>query len=409
MKAEIKFKVGDRVYSPFHDCGTVTKIIQNEAYPIEVTWDVSRYKHEKDVSTFTPDGFLWLGDKRDYTKIIVVGEAAEDRHKFKVGDRVSFPYRVLGTVIAKHDDERDYPIKIKWDKSSNGQKFSTFTPDGFLAESHLEDADRLTVVGRSMPEEEEEMAEESKFKVGDRVYFKSRGYGTIIELIQNKPEEYPIVVRWDDTNVFDTFTPDGYLWSNHTYNAPQLTVVDKAKGETEMGKIAGVINHNITSKENEKMDTKSEKFKVGDRVWSPHFDDGIVTDIDDDKDFPIEVQWCGGHTLTVHEYFTKDGKYDLTNTNPDFNIYLVKPEMADVPSKKVDDAINPSHYKVDGLPEAIDIINHLMHREQYEGFLWGNILKYAYRFGRKGDKAETAGKIAWYATQLKELEEEKRK
>lgn len=158
MKEEIKYKVGDRVYSPFHDCGTVTKIIQDgdEAYPIEVTWDVSRYKHEKDVSTFTPDGFLWFGDKRDYTKITVVGKAAEDRHKFKVGDRVSFPYRVLGTVIAKHDDERDYPIKVKWDKSPNGQKFSTFTPDGFLAESYLEDADRLTVVGRSMSEEKEE-------------------------------------------------------------------------------------------------------------------------------------------------------------------------------------------------------------------------------------------------------------
>lgn len=229
-----KFQVGDRVYSPFHDCGTVTKIIQNEAYPIEVTWDVSRYKHEKDVSTFTPDGFLWLGDKRDYTQITVVGKAAEDRHKFKVGDRVSFPYHVLGTVIAKHDDERDYPIKVKWDKSTNGREFSTFTPDGFLAESHLEDADRLTVVGRSMPEEKEE--------------------------------------------------------------------------EEEVGQIA----------------------------------------------------------------------YS---------------------------AINPSHYRVEGIPEAIEIMKHLMTKEQMEGFLWGNILKYAYRYGRKGDKAETAGKIAWYATKLKELEE----
>lgn len=81
--------------------------------------------------------------------------------------------------------------------------------------------------------------------------------------------------------------------------------------------------------------------------------------------------------------------------------------MEDALQKRTEDAINPSHYKVEGLPEAIDIINHLMHREQYEGFLWGNILKYAYRYGRKGDKAETAGKIAWYATQLKELEEQK--
>lgn len=76
---------------------------------------------------------------------------------------------------------------------------------------------------------------------------------------------------------------------------------------------------------------------------------------------------------------------------------------------KTDDAVNPSHYQVAGIPEAIEIMHGLMTREQYEGFLWGNILKYAYRYGRKGDKAETAGKIAWYANQLKDLEEEKHK
>lgn len=91
------------------------------------------------------------------------------------------------------------------------------------------------------------------------------------------------------------------------------------------------------------------------------------------------------------------------------NYDIAKAMHEDALNKKVEDAVNPSHYKVEGLPEAIDIINHLMHREQYEGFLWGNILKYAYRFGRKGDKAETAGKIAWYANQLKDLEEERRK
>lgn len=74
---------------------------------------------------------------------------------------------------------------------------------------------------------------------------------------------------------------------------------------------------------------------------------------------------------------------------------------------KVDNsnAINPAHYRVEGIPEAIEIMQHLMTKEQLEGFLWGNIIKYAYRYGRKGDKAETAGKIAWYANQLKDLEE----
>lgn len=150
------------------------------------------------------------------------------------------------------------------------------------------------------------------------------------------------------------------------------------------------------------------KFKIGDSVYAPHFGEGIVTGIDESKNsiYPIHVKW----TKTVPPYhslgdcFTPDGRYTVNSTDSEFDIVSMK----DALSKKVEDAINPSHYKVEGLPEAIDIINHLVHREQYEGFLWGNILKYAYRFGRKGDKAETAGKIAWYATQLKELEEERK-
>lgn len=69
------------------------------------------------------------------------------------------------------------------------------------------------------------------------------------------------------------------------------------------------------------------------------------------------------------------------------------------------DAINPPHYRVRCIPETYDIMTHLMNREQLEGFLWGNIIKYAYRYGRKGDEADTAGKIKWYAQKLKELGE----
>lgn len=180
----------------------------------------------------------------------------------------------------------------------------------------------------------------SKFKVGDRVYFKSRGYGTIREFIQNETEEYPIVVKWDDTNVFDTFTSEGYLWISHTDNEPKLSVVNKAnrlakdmspedRGADEMGQITGVIHHN---------------------------DDGVADRMMDALD---------------------------------------KVEYA---------AVNPTYYQVSGIPEAIDIMQHLMTKEQLEGFLWGNIIKYAYRYGRKGDKKETAGKIEWYANKLKDID-----
>ena len=258
----------------------------------------------------------------------------------------------------------------------------------------------------------------SKFKVGDRVHFVTRDYGTIIKISQSETENYPIEVRWDKTNAVSTFTKAGYIWNCHTDNAPQLTVVDKAKGETEMGQIASVVESNIAKKEqedNEKMGADDEKFQVGDRVYAPFHKYGTVVEIDGtDKSYPITVKWDEsrykiGIDLST---FTEDGYLFFSDKTENTKITKVKKDestierMEDALNKKVEDAINPSHYKVEGLPEAIDIINHLMHREQYEGFLWGNILKYAYRYGRKGEKEEAAGKIAWYANQLKDLAEE---
>ena len=184
-----------------------------------------------------------------------------------------------------------------------------------------------------------------------------------------------------------------------------------------MGQIASVVESNIAKKEqedNEKMGADDEKFQVGDSVYAPFHKYGTVVEIDGtDKSYPITVKWDEsrykiGIDLST---FTEDGYLFFSDKTENTKITKVKKDestierMEDALNKKVDDAVNPAHYKVEGLPEAIDIINHLMHMEQYEGFLWGNILKYAYRFGHKGDKAETAGKIEWYAKQLKDLEE----
>lgn len=116
--------------------------------------------------------------------------------------------------------------------------------------------------------------------------------------------------------------------------------------------------------------------------------------------------WADIYNLSFNE--------DLMGTLPSFGIKeednnnnKEDEEKADV---KVEySPINPSHYRVDGIPEAIDIMEHLMTQEQFKGFLWGNIIKYAYRYGRKGDEHDTAGKIEWYANRLKEACGEKRK
>ena len=167
--------------------------------------------------------------------------------------------------------------------------------------------------------------------------------------------------------------------------------------------------------------SNDEKFKVGDKVWSPYFGGGIVINVYDDANpYPVEVRWVGGSndiTLRDSDYFTKDGQYDHTGANPDRAIMPLEAidpsdlseddgvvdRMMDALDKKTDDAINPSHYKVEGIPEAIEIMQRLMTKAQFEGFLWGNNLKYAYRYGRKGDKKDTAGKIKWYAEKLEEV------
>lgn len=75
--------------------------------------------------------------------------------------------------------------------------------------------------------------------------------------------------------------------------------------------------------------------------------------------------------------------------------------------KKQEDLTNPSYYNVEGASQPIEDMEAIMTPEQFEGFLWGNIIKYSKRFGRKGDKILTLGKIIWYAERLKkQLEKE---
>lgn len=143
--------------------------------------------------------------------------------KFRLGDSVYFPYHGYGTIIGLHNDGREYPIEVRWEASPNRQEVNTFTKDGFLTRNGAEGnvppdsklRDQLTVVDKSPLKKAEEMAEESKFKVGDRVYAPFHGYGTVTKIHEDKCV-YPIIVTWDDTNVpfmedVSSFTEDGYL------------------------------------------------------------------------------------------------------------------------------------------------------------------------------------------------------
>lgn len=189
---------------------------------------------------------------------------------------------------------------------------------------------------------------------------------------------------------------------------------------------------------------KMGKYKVGDRVYSPHFGEGFITDIDEKASptYPIVVEWTkelqpyhrhrdvytieGLYAVSYHDSGLDISKIKKDEETTTFGVWLnhardcalmhLEKRKAGNKEKESGEGkevkgntkveyspINPSHYQVAGIPESIEIMEHLMTKEQLEGFLWGNILKYAYRYGRKGDKEETAGKIAWYAKKLEEV------
>lgn len=80
----------------------------------------------------------------------------------------------------------------------------------------------------------------------------------------------------------------------------------------------------------------------------------------------------------------------------------VRPESL---GQTVEDAVrNPSHYKVIGDVEAIEIIAASMTESQFEGYCLGNILKYRLRAGNKDRLEQDIGKADFY----KELFEAKK-
>lgn len=274
---------------------------------------------------------------------------------------------------------------------------------------------------------------ETEFHEGDRVFYPYYGMGTVVADYKTSVP-YPIKVVWDKPlfkeEPYSHFSRDGTMSIPLPIsNADELKLVlansvpNEETGGSEMGQIASVTNHEIVQKEREKMQDEGRKFKVGDHVFSRHYGFGVIETISDEVGvpYPVIVHWEQDKNRAtcpnMRNSYTSDGEFYADGSEPERDIILhdilltdeeeddesTVERMEEGLNKKVKDAINPSHYKVKGLPEAIDIINHLMHRCQLEGFFWGNILKYAYRYGRKGDKAETAGKIEWYARQLKEL------
>lgn len=67
-------------------------------------------------------------------------------------------------------------------------------------------------------------------------------------------------------------------------------------------------------------------------------------------------------------------------------------DMADSP-------VSPGHYRLHGA-ECIDVIRDSLSHEEFTGFLKGNVIKYNYRAGHKGDAEVDYGKALWYQREL---------
>jgi len=66
---------------------------------------------------------------------------------------------------------------------------------------------------------------------------------------------------------------------------------------------------------------------------------------------------------------------------------------------------NPSHYNRKGV-EAIDAIEASMSREEFQGYLKGNVMKYIWRYRYKAKPLEDLQKAEWYLKRLISSNEE---
>ena len=71
--------------------------------------------------------------------------------------------------------------------------------------------------------------------------------------------------------------------------------------------------------------------------------------------------------------------------------------------KKGDSVNNPKHYKGNKGIETIDFIENVLTREEFIGYLRGNIIKYQSRANLKGRKEEDLKKAKWYSDKLVEV------
>lgn len=151
-----------------------------------------------------------------------------------------------------------------------------------------------------------------------------------------------------------------------------------------------------------------DKIEGNDNSLHGHFGKGLTAYCDNILHilWPEEeiYYWAHANDLSFHE--------ELMGTLPSFGIKeednnKEDEEKADAHVKEEEDTVSSPYYYKIARVEPNELMEDLMSFDQHEGFLWGNIIKYTYRYGNKGEKAETVKKIRKYCDMLLEILEPK--
>lgn len=90
----------------------------------------------------------------------------------------------------------------------------------------------------------------------------------------------------------------------------------------------------------------------------------------------------------------------LTNTHDD----AIVNNTREIKEARLDNVNHPTHYNK-GAMECLDVIKACLSDSEFRGFLKGNVMKYMYRKGDKGDALEDLNKACWYAKKLMKQED----
>lgn len=100
-------------------------------------------------------------------------------------------------------------------------------------------------------------------------------------------------------------------------------------------------------------------------------------------------------------WFTMEGRYADDGEDDDDLIFKLIVESGIPSSDGTQDAINPSHYKHNGI-ETIDYMKAVSTEEEFKGHLRLTAIKYISRLGKKDCPKQEIKKAIWYLNKLLE-------